>query len=129
MRTTVFELDTDGKNVRPRVTPEPRWQPFDEWEGEPLTSVHLVEHVQTPRATLQQVHIAAGGHFVMHTTPDLAHCQIVRGRGILRLPDDQRIPFDGPELYIFQPETLHEWTDIEEDTLLSVCLVHPIPAP
>jgi quercetin dioxygenase-like cupin family protein len=121
VRTTVFELDGDA--VRARVTPEPAWKPFEEWEGQPLTDVQLVELLEVPRARLQLVRLRAGGHFVMHSSPDLAFCQIVHGRGVLRFPDGEDLRYEGPELYVFQPGTLHEWTDIEQDTLLSVCLV------
>jgi quercetin dioxygenase-like cupin family protein len=121
MRTTVIELDGDA--VRARVTPEPAWKPFEEWDGQPLTNVQLVELLEVPRAELQLVHLRVGGHFVMHSSPDLAFCQVVRGRGVLRLPDGERLDYAGPELYVFEPGTLHEWTDIEDDTLLSVCLV------
>ncbi|TDD65555.1 hypothetical protein E1262_24925 [Jiangella aurantiaca] len=121
MKTTVFELDGDA--VSARVTPEPSWQPFDEWDGQPLTNVQMAELLEVPRAELQLVQLRAGGHFVMHSSPDLAFCQVVRGRGVLRLPGGERLPFEGPELYVFQPGTRHEWTDIELDTLLSVCLV------
>jgi quercetin dioxygenase-like cupin family protein len=121
MRVTIFQLD--GDDVHADVIAEPAWKPFEEWEGQPLDGVQLVELMHVPRAELQQVHIRAGGHFVMHTSPDLAFCQIVRGRGVLQLPDGRRLPYNCPELYVFQPGTLHEWTDIEEDTLLSVCLL------
>lgn len=122
MKVTTFELD--GTAVRARVAVESAWKPYEEWNGQLLTGVQLAELLEVPRAALQQVHLRAGGHFVMHASPDLAFCQIVRGRGVLRLPDGERLSYQGPELYVFQPDTLHEWTDIEEDTLLSVCLVH-----
>lgn len=122
MKVTAFTRD--GADVRAEVTTEPAWQPFEEWEGAPLTGVQRVDLLVSPRATLQQVHLRAGGQFVMHTTPDLAFCQIVRGSGVLVLPDGTRLAYQGPELYLFHPGSLHEWTDITEDTLLSVCLVH-----
>jgi hypothetical protein len=53
----------------------------------------------------------------------LAFCQIVRGRGRLGLPDGRSLAYEGPELYVFLPDTLHDWHDVEEDTLLAVCLV------
>ena len=31
--------------------------------------------------------------------------------------------YEAPELYVFHPGALHDWHDVEEDTLLSVCLV------
>ncbi|MGH2751654.1 MAG: hypothetical protein ACRDK3_12395 [Actinomycetota bacterium] len=83
----------------------------------------LVELEQVPNAELQLVRIRSGGHFVMHTSPDVAYCQIIKGRGTLVLPEEHTISYSGPELYVFMPGTLHEWRDIEEETLLSVCLV------
>jgi quercetin dioxygenase-like cupin family protein len=121
MKVTIFELA--GDDVVTHVTEMPPWKPFEEWEGEALTSVELVELQQVARAELQQVLIRAGGHFVMHTSPDLAWCQIVRGRGVLALPDGTELPYEGPELYVFEPGTLHEWRDITEDTLLTTVLV------
>lgn len=121
MRTTIFELTNGG--VTPDVKDSPEWQPFLEYGGEPLEKVRLVELLTVTGAELQLVEIAAGGHFVMHSSPDVAFCQIVRGRGKLRLPDGQDLTYQGPELYVFLPNTLHEWHDIAEDTLLSVCLV------
>src|SRR5215217_6713978 len=67
--------------------------------------------------------IAAGGHFAMHASPDIAFCQVVRGRGKLGLPGGTEISYEAPELYVFHPGALHDWHDVEEDTLLSVCLV------
>lgn len=121
MRVTVFELDSG--EVRPRVTETPPWKTHHEHEGEPLTGVAQAGLVEVPRAQTQLVHIGVGGHYVMHATPELAYCQIVRGRGVLRLPDGRELGYAGPELYIFHPETLHEWDQVTEDTLLSVCLV------
>jgi quercetin dioxygenase-like cupin family protein len=121
MRTTIFELNDDG--VEPRVEQEPRWRPFEEYEGKPLERVQVVDLVEPRGGLIQLVQIAAGGHFAMHSSPDAAFCQIVRGRGKLGLPDGRELAYEGPELYIFLPDTLHDWHDIEEDTLLSVCLV------
>lgn len=121
MRTTIFRLD--GERVRHHVSDTPEWKPFEEYEGEPLDQVRLSEFLQVPGAEFQLVEIAAGGHFVMHSSPDVAFCQVVRGRGKLGLPGGTELDYRGPELYVFLPHTLHDWHDIEEDTLLSVCLV------
>jgi quercetin dioxygenase-like cupin family protein len=121
MRVTFFELDDDS--VRPGVSAEPPWEPFKEYDGEPLTDVDVVGLDTSERAELQLVRIRAGGHFVMHSSPHLAFCQIVSGRGRLRLPDGRSLDYEGPELYVFRPDTLHEWYDVAEDTLLSVCIV------
>jgi quercetin dioxygenase-like cupin family protein len=121
MRTTVFELRSG--EVEQVVQEEPSWQPFEEFDGKPLERVRVQDLLEPPGALVQLVEIAAGGHFAMHSSPDVAFCQIVRGRGRLGLPGGPELDYEGPELYVFQPGTLHDWHDVEEDTLLSVCLV------
>jgi quercetin dioxygenase-like cupin family protein len=121
MRVTIFE-ERDGA-VTADVTAEPAWRPFEEYDGEPLRGVGLVEVRSMANGEVQLVHIAAGGHFAMHSSPDVAFCQIVRGCGKLGLPGGVELDYEGPELYVFLPGTLHDWHDVEEDTLLSVCLV------
>lgn len=120
MRTTVFRL-SDG--VVFDVEEMPPWQAFEEYDGKPLDRVSLVELLQPPGAEIQLVEIEAGGGFVMHSSPDVAFCQIVKGKGKLGLPDGSELAYEGPELYLFLPETEHDWHDIVETTLLSVCLV------
>ncbi len=121
MRTTIFE-EADG-GVRTRVAGSPDWKPFESYEGKPLSRVRLVELLAPPNSEVQLVEIGAGGHFAMHSSPDVAFCQVVRGKGKLGLPGGEEIAYEGPELYVFLPDTLHDWHDITEDTLLSVCLV------
>ena len=121
MRTTIFELRDD--DVAPRVIATPEWQPFEEYDGLPLERVRVFDVLETRRALVQLVEIAAGGSFAMHSSPDVAFCQVVRGRGRLGLPDRRELAYEAPELYVFLPGTLHDWHAIEEDTLLSVCLV------
>lgn len=121
MRVTIFDAK-DGR-VTADATAEPPWQPFEEFDGKPLRNVRLVEVRPLTNGDVQLVHIAAGGHFAMHTSPDAAFCQVVRGRGKLGLPDGVEIAYEGPELYVFLPGSLHDWHDVEEDTLLAVCLV------
>lgn len=101
----------------------PLWQPFEEYDGKPLERVRIQDLLEPPGAIVQLVEIAAGGSFAMHSSPDVAFCQIVRGRGKLGLPDGRELAYEGPELYVFQPDTLHDWHEVVEDTLLSVCLV------
>lgn len=121
MRVTIFS-DRDGA-VTATAQDMPRWQPFADWQGEALERVSLVGVDQSDGAEVQLVRIAAGGHFVMHASPDLAFCQVVKGAGTLRLPGGRDLRYAGPELYVFHPNTLHEWLDVTVDTLLSVCLV------
>ena len=44
-------------------------------------------------------------------------------RGKLGLPDGTEVAYQAPELYVFHPDALHDWHDVEQTTLLSVCLV------
>lgn len=126
MRTTVFS--TDGSRVVPDILDEPAWKPYTEYDGQPLYGVRLADIDIGQRTQVQLNEIAAGGRFVMHASPDVAFCQIVRGRGKLGLPDGRELAFQGPELYVFLPNTRHDWHDIEEDTVLAVCLVENAPA-
>jgi quercetin dioxygenase-like cupin family protein len=121
MRTTVFELRSGA--VVTDVRDEPDWQPFEEYDGKPLERVRVQDLIEPPGALIQLVEIAAGGSFAMHSSPDVAFCQIIRGRGMLGLPDGRELEYRGPELCVFLPGTLHDWRAVEEDTLLSVCLV------
>jgi quercetin dioxygenase-like cupin family protein len=121
MRVTTF-TEHDGA-VETTVAATPSWQPFEQYDGKPLRGVGLVELGRTAEAEMQLVRIAAGGHFAMHASPDIAFCQVVEGAGTLRLPGGRELAYEGPELYVFHPHTLHEWVDITADTLLSVCLV------
>jgi quercetin dioxygenase-like cupin family protein len=121
MRTTIFarragSLVTD-------VAETPSWEPLEEYDGKQLERVRVQDLVEPPGGLIQLVEIAAGGHFAMHSSPDVAFCQIVRGRGKLGLADGRDLDYEGPELYVFLPNTLHDWHAIEQDTLLSVCLV------
>lgn len=120
MRTTVFRLK-DGVVYDVKDTPE--WKPFEEYDGKPLDQVSLVDLLLVPGGEIQLVEIKASGSFAMHSSPDVAFCQVVRGRGRLGLPDGTELAYEGPELYVFLPGTEHDWRTITEDTLLSVCLV------
>jgi quercetin dioxygenase-like cupin family protein len=121
MRVTTF-TEHDGR-PEPAVDDAPTWAPFTEYDGAPLEGVDLVELGEVDGAELQLVRIAAGGHFAMHASPETAFCQIVEGAGTLRLPDGRELTYRSPELYVFHPHTLHEWTAVTSDTLLSVCLI------
>jgi quercetin dioxygenase-like cupin family protein len=121
MRVTTFT--DEGGQVATRVTASPAWEPFEEYDGKPLEGVRLVVVERHALGEIQLVEIAAGGRFAMHASPDVAFCQVVAGRGRLGLPDGTEVPYQAPELYVFHPGALHDWHDVEEDTLLSVCLV------
>lgn len=95
----------------------------EETAGQPNegVSVASVDFAANGKAVF--VRIAAGGHMAMHCGAESGFVQVVHGRGTLELPGGVRIAFAGPELFLFRPNTLHGWTDLEEDTLLSVCIV------
>lgn len=122
VRTTIFELDRHG-TVQPRVDTSPAFEPFEEFDGKPLTGVRLHEIATRGDIELQLVEIAARGQFAMHSSPKLAFCHIVGGAGKLGLPDGRELDYRGPETYVFLPETLHDWHDVAEDTLLAVATV------
>jgi quercetin dioxygenase-like cupin family protein len=89
MRTTLFELHSG--TVVTDVRDEPKWQPFEEYDGQPLERVRVHDVIEPPRALVQLVELAAGGSFAMHSSPDVAFCQVVRGRGKLGLPDGREL--------------------------------------
>jgi quercetin dioxygenase-like cupin family protein len=91
--------------------------------GQPNDSVSVASADFADSARAVFVRIAAGGHMAMHTGAESGFVQVVHGRGTLELPGGVRIAFAGPELFLFRPNTLHSWTDIEEDTLMSSCIV------
>ena len=115
MRTTIFNLD-DGR-VEFQQSEVPPWGDADEFGG---TAAELYS---SPNGTGFLHRIPAGTSVPIHTGPDYAFCQIVTGRGKLVLPSGEEGDYEGPELYIFEPGTLHGWRDVVEDTLLLVCQV------
>ena len=121
MRVTTFTDEANRTGVH--VAPSPAWEPFDEYDGKPLEGVRLMVVERLPLGEIQLVEIAAGGHFAMHASSDVAFCQVVRGQGKLGLPDGTEVAYQAPELYVFHPGAQHDWHDVEQTTLLSVCLV------
>ena len=49
----------------------------------------------------------------MHASPDVAFCQIVRGRGKLPLPGRTAISYQAPRAVRVPPGALHDWHDVE----------------
>ncbi|MGH2429788.1 MAG: hypothetical protein ACRDGV_13080 [Candidatus Limnocylindria bacterium] len=121
MRVTVFGID--GGEVSADVREAPELDPVPDLDGRPLRGVRVHRIEDRGEVELQLVEIAAGGGYVMHSSPKLAFCHIVRGRGKLGLPSGRALAYAGPETYVFHPGTLHDWHDIEEDTLLAVAIV------
>jgi quercetin dioxygenase-like cupin family protein len=117
MQTTVFS-QVDG-HVQLQRSEVPPWGDTDEFGG---VSAELY---RSPNGTSSFHLIPAGTSVPIHSGPDYAFCHIVTGRGKLVLPSGEETDYHGPELYIFEPGTLHGWRDVVEDTLLSVCLVKP----
>jgi hypothetical protein len=90
MRVTTFTDDGDRTGLS--LSASPAWEPFDTYDGKPLEGVRLVVVEQLALGEVQLVEIAAGGHFAMHASPDVAFCQVVRGRGKLGLPGGRKSP-------------------------------------
>jgi quercetin dioxygenase-like cupin family protein len=101
---------------------DPVAQPLEEFQGETITGFALVDR-PLAGATVQLAEIEVGGGLIMHSGPLLTICQVVSGRGTLGLPDGGDWPFDGPELFVFEPDTLHSWHSIEAATTLSIVIV------
>jgi quercetin dioxygenase-like cupin family protein len=106
----------EGSDVSLDVVDDLVFAPLE--EGVTVAAVPFATHGEA-----HFVRIAAGGYFVLHTGPESGFVQVVHGRGKLVLPGDVRVPFAAPELFLFRPNTLHGWNDIEEDTLMAACLI------
>ena len=113
----------DGELVTSAVVEGIAFEPVLEVGGEPVTGVSAAALEFSGSATVRLVAIAAGGAFPMHTGPEWGCVQVVSGSGTLVLPGGQRIPYAAPELFLFEPNTLHGWTDVTVDTLMSACIV------
>ena len=121
MRVTVFDIVNGEISANVREAPE--LDPVPYLDRQALHGVGVYRIEDRGEVELQLVEIAAGGGYVMHSSPKLAFCHIVRGRGKLGLPTGSALDYVGPETYVFHPGTLHDWHDIEEDTLLAVAIV------
>ena len=120
MRTSIFRLH--GGEIYVQVSTTPAWKP-SEFEGEPVPGVEDTEVHASPGGTSLLIRLSAASGYPMHSGPFYAHCQVVSGRGSVGLPDGRKVDYVGPELYVFEPGTMHDWHDITEDTVLSICLV------
>jgi len=112
-----------GSQVRLDVVEDLVFTPLEEVNGERIEGVSVAAVEFAPHGEAHFVRIAAGGNFVMHTGPQSGFVQVVHGRGQLVLPGEVRVPYCAPELFLFRPQTLHGWSDIEEDTLMAACLI------
>lgn len=122
MKATILTL-VDGK-IKVNAVSDPEWTDVDEHGSERGLANQAADLHKFANATVLVHRIPAGHHFPLHTSPErfsVAH--VVTGKGVLTLPGDQRIPFTAPETFIFEPNTLHGWHDITEDTLLAICNV------
>ena len=115
MRTTIFNL-VDG-HVEFQSSEVPPWSDADEF-GQSAAELH-----RSSNGTSVLYRIPVGCSVPIHAGPGYALCQIITGRGKLVLPGDREIAYCGPELYIIEPGALHGWSDVVEDTLLTVCEV------
>jgi quercetin dioxygenase-like cupin family protein len=113
----------DGSQVSLDVIEDLAFTPLEEVAGERIEGVSVAAVDFVPHGEVHVVRIAAGGYFVLHTGPESGFVQVVHGRGKLVLPGDIRVPFTAPELFLFRPNTLHGWNDIEEETLMVACLI------
>ncbi len=118
MRATILRLR--GGAVVPEEAPDGGWRAVTEWDGSEVTATENVEIHRSPNGMVLLVHLRAGGFFPLHAGRVYSVCQIVSGRGILGLPDLLELPYSAPQLFVFEPGTLHSWR-ASEDTLFSVC--------
>jgi hypothetical protein len=118
MRVLHFEPGADGVIVRSR-TPEP--EPLAA-SGLSSDGVRLWAEVR-PWGRMEVLELAAGGHLGMHSGPDPAICQIVRGRGMVGRPDGDDVPFAAPGVLVFEPGADHSFHSIEEPVTLTITVV------
>ncbi len=112
-----------GSEITADVVDGLEFTPLHEVNGQRVEGVSVSNLPFMSNAEVHFVRIDVGGNFVLHTGPQSGFVQVVRGRGKLLLPDGVRIPYVAPELFLFRPETLHGWGDIEEDSLMAACLI------
>ena len=113
----------DGELITSAVVEGISFEPVLAVAGEPVTGVSTAALQFSRSAAVHLVRIAAGGGFPMHTGPEWGFVQVVTGAGTLVLAGGQRVPYAAPELFLFEPNTLHSWTDVTVDTLMSACIV------
>ena len=113
----------DGEMVTNAVVEGVRFEPVSELGGEPVTGVRVAVLEFSGNAAVHLVRIAAGGGFPMHTGPQWGFVQVVEGSGTLVLAGGERVRYRAPELFLFEPNTLHSWAEVTEDTLMSSCIV------
>ena len=119
----ISRVRADRELVTSAVVEEVGFEHVLEVSGEPVTGVSVAVLEFSGSATVHLVRIAAGGGFPMHTGPEWGFVQVVNGSGTLVLPGGQLVPYAAPELFLFEPNTLHSWTDVTADTLMSACIV------
>jgi quercetin dioxygenase-like cupin family protein len=113
----------DGEAVRCAVLDGVEFEPVDEVAGERVEGVSAAHLTFAEHASAHLVRIAVGGGFPMHTGPESGFVTVIEGSGTLVLPGGVRVAYAAPELFLFAPDTLHSWTDVTADTLMSACLV------
>jgi len=98
------------------------WQEFADSKGMTVDKVQIVELVGV-KGVLHMVRVAPGGEMKMHASPQRSICVAVAGKGKLGLPDGDEREFCAPEVFIFEPNAIHDWHGIEEETTFVCCTV------
>jgi quercetin dioxygenase-like cupin family protein len=102
---------------------DPRWQRLESWQGVPFRGISFAALLEAGPGQAVLNHFDRGAEAPTHSADQFAFIQVVRGRGKMGLPDGTAVAFEAPHLFLFQPGTRHSWIDVEEETLLSICLV------
>lgn len=124
MRLAIIENNEAGDSrvgfdAEVQLTPQPNWA------DQPMEGVSTHTFFQSGQQEMLYVEIKAGGFFVMHDSPWAAFCQVIHGKGLMQTSDGRGLHYDGPTTILFQPDTMHGWTDVVEDTLMSVAIMAP----
>jgi quercetin dioxygenase-like cupin family protein len=119
----ISRVFADGELVTSTVVDGVCFEAVEDMEGEHVEGVSMTQLSFAPNGAVHLVRVAAAGSMPMHTGPEWGFVQVVTGSGTLVLPGGTRVPYAAPELFLFEPNTLHSWTDVTADTLMSACIV------
>jgi quercetin dioxygenase-like cupin family protein len=119
MEITEFFVSGERTEVRPvEARPEPL-----EFDGRTLQEILYWKDEAAPEVRIEVVELSPGADLPMHAGEGFAFCQVVSGKGAVGLPGGDKVPFAAPELLLFEAGSQHSWCDIEEHTVLTICVV------
>ena len=118
MRTTILRPRNGA--VETASADNHSWGVVAEWDGQAVSGTEHVEIHRSAHGVVLLVRICAGGRFPLHAGSVNSVCQIVAGHGTVGLPNGAEVAYRAPELFVFEPGTLHAWR-AQTDTEFTVC--------